>query len=75
MRDERTPDDSFFVILNAHWDGLDWVLPDGRFAERWTLVLDTAIPEPFPDPGSVLPLKAGTSYRVEGRSIVVLVRS
>ncbi len=38
---QRIIDDSFYVIFNAYGETLDFVLPDGPYAERWVVVLDT----------------------------------
>ncbi len=75
VRGERVPDDSFLVIFNAWDEALDFVLPDGRVAERWRLVLDTASEEPIIDPDLAPVIDAGNPRRIEGRSLVVLVRA
>ncbi len=74
MRGERIVDDTFFLVLNAHWGEIDWVLPAERFAASWELVLDTARADPFPDAGALDALKAGESFRVESHSLVLLRR-
>ncbi|MCU1491239.1 MAG: glycogen debranching enzyme, partial [Acidimicrobiaceae bacterium] len=71
LRGERITDDNFFIILNAHWDEIAWIVPDDRFAGEWQVVLDTALDEPFPPDGE-LSFPAEASYRVDGRSVVVL---
>ncbi len=71
---EHRVDASFFVIFNAWEEGLDWFLPDGRFASSWRLVLDTALDEPFVDQSESTLFTAGTARHVEGRSVVVFVR-
>ncbi len=74
VRGERTRDDSFFLVLNAHWGAIDFVLPDDRFGAVWTYVLDTASEKcPLPTPGSV-EVPAGASVSVEARSAVLLTR-
>ena len=73
-RGEPISDDSFFVILNAYWDAIEWVLPGGRFAVEWALVLDTALKAPFPDPPEAITFLAGAHYPLQGRSVVVLRR-
>ncbi|MDA8034949.1 MAG: glycogen debranching protein GlgX, partial [Actinomycetota bacterium] len=72
---EPASDDSLFVILNAYWDALSWVLPDGRFADEWTLVLDTALDQPFPEPTAAVAYAAGAAYPLQGRSVALLRRS
>ncbi|HVC25080.1 MAG TPA: glycogen debranching protein GlgX [Acidimicrobiales bacterium] len=71
---EAMRDDSFFLVLNAHWEPLDFVLPDERFGAVWTYVLDTAREKgSFPAQGSV-EVRAGAAVEVEARSVVVLTR-
>ena len=41
-RGEPVRDDSFLVLMNAHDQSVDFVLPDGPFGEAWTVQLDTA---------------------------------
>ena len=72
-RTEAAYDDSFFVVLNAYWEKIDFVLPDDRFGERWSYVLDTA-EEPSFAPPHLRVITSGTAMPVEGRSVVVLVR-
>jgi isoamylase len=66
-------DSDLHVMFNMFWDGLDFELPvvPGR---RWRLAVDTGQPSPhdIADPGSE-PDVSGNTYRVEGRSVVVLV--
>ena len=73
-RGEQAVDGSFFLILNAFWEKLEFVVPDGRFAQSWTPVIDTAREaDPFfDDPGARFSLKAGDRLVVEGRSVVLL---
>ncbi len=68
-RGERVVDDSFIVLVNAHLDAVDVVLPARRFGARWTVELSSAQPEAL-----------GTTYasremvRVEGCTLVLLRR-
>jgi glycogen operon protein len=60
-------DDSFYVIFNAHYEKLDYLLPPEHYGRNWIRILDTSrIPcEPCPHgPGSLV--------AVNGRCIVVL---
>jgi len=70
-RGERIIDDSFFVLLNAHSEPIDFRFPEEQWGERWDVVLDTAAP--LTEPGDRM-VKAGEELEVEGRSIVVLSR-
>ena len=67
-RDERgrvISDDSFLVVLNAHDEPLDWVLPS-HGGDRWHLVLDTS------ETVDVAEVGAGASVSIPPRSCVVL---
>lgn len=65
---QRIIDDSFYVIFNAHHEPLDFVLPDAKYGKQWTKIIDTSL-EDVEDKESY---NAGDSFKVEGRSIVVL---
>jgi isoamylase len=72
-RGDHLLDGSFFLILNAFWERLDFLVPDGRFANEWMRVLDTAREaDPFFDAESLPRLTAGDRVSVEGRSAVLL---
>ena len=66
-------DPDMHVMLNMHWDSLDYELPavPGR---RWHLAVDTNAPAPgdIVEAGQERPIAAAT-HRVTGRSIVVLI--
>jgi glycogen operon protein len=69
-RGERIVDESFCLLLNAHHEPMDFVLPDHAWGSQWALVLDTARP-PAGDGGV---RAAGQPVAVEARAIVVLQR-
>jgi len=66
-------DPDIHVMMNMYWEPLDMGVPmiPGR---QWTRVVDTSLPSPsdIADPGTEITC-SGSSYRVNGRSIVVLV--
>ncbi len=67
-RGEPVSDDNFYVIFNAYWEPLDFILPSNEWSEEWIKELDTA-------QGWIETeqrLKPDEVLRVEGRSIVVL---
>jgi glycogen operon protein len=39
---EHIADDSFLLLLNAHYEDVDFVLPDERYGNRWVVELTTA---------------------------------
>ncbi len=70
-RGGRLVDDSFLLLLNSHWEPVDFRLPDASYGERWTALIDTADPEGDPDESE---RKAGTTLTVDARSLVLLSR-
>jgi glycogen operon protein len=76
QRGEQELDGSFFLILNAFWEELEFVVPERRFAEQWSFVLDTAREQdPFFEDSSARPVvKPGDRIPVAGRSSVLLGR-
>ena len=69
-RGEPQPDDSFFLILNAHFENIDWTLPTMSAGERWRLLLDTDMNGNLV--GSFY--EDGGTYAAAPRSLAVLVR-
>jgi glycogen operon protein len=70
-RGEKVTDDSFYVLLNAHYEALPFTLPKGGWGQEWTLVLDTNEPAPNGDEQTY---RAGDEVPVESRSLKVLRR-
>jgi glycogen operon protein len=75
-RNEPIVDDSFYIIFNAHFEALDFKLPEKKFGKCWKKIWDTA------DPAACTASKenaasdcqpAGSSVKVADRSVVVLV--
>jgi glycogen operon protein len=66
-------DPDIHVMLNMHWDSLDFESP-GVPGRRWFRALDTAQPPPhdIPDHGAE-PEVAGNTYTLQARSVAVLV--
>jgi glycogen operon protein len=66
---EQITDDSFYVIFNAHYEGLEYKLPPAKYGKQWTKILDTSVncvgesPEIF---------HAEKTIKIEGRSVVLL---
>jgi isoamylase len=63
-------DDSFYVVLNAHDQPLDFVLPNGPWGESWLRLLYTD--EPVATEAG--PFPAGTALTLTGRSLMLLRR-
>jgi isoamylase len=68
---ERVSDDSFLLLFHAHYEDLDFALPDASYGQAWEAVLDTA----DPDVGDRTPHEAGEKLRRSGRSVLVLRRA
>ncbi|MGH8973753.1 MAG: glycogen debranching enzyme, partial [Acidimicrobiia bacterium] len=86
-RGDRITDDSFLVLFNAHHEHLHFKIPEGKFGERWVVMLDTDNLSPPPgDPGTSVvtawspewgegePVKSGDEVDVGARSLMVLRR-
>jgi isoamylase len=69
-RGHRVSDDSFVLCFNAHHEPIEFTLPPNEFGPVWTPVLDTAAGADEGD--EVQPVKAGTTIKLEARSIMVL---
>jgi glycogen operon protein len=74
-RGRHVVDDSFYVMSNAHSEAVEFVLPESKWGEQWTIALDTN------DSADHLAvdnlgrqLNAGEHLRVEGWSLVLLRR-
>jgi isoamylase len=69
-RGEHIVDDSFFILFNAHYEPIDFSLPDIGVSQEWTLEIDTATtgaPE-----GDARTVRTGENICVAARSVVVL---
>jgi isoamylase len=66
----RIVDDSFFLLLNAHYEPVEFALPAREFADAWKIVIDTAAE---PDASDESEVKAGGSIKVQGRGMMVLM--
>jgi len=65
-------DVNFLVLLNAHHERIDFVLPGLHPNSRWWFDLDTGRPD---EAVRSRDYAAGQSYPLEGRSFVVLIES
>jgi glycogen operon protein len=68
-------DDDLYVMINAYWEPLPFVIQEGR-PDEWRRVVDTSLASPADilDPGNGHPLTS-RSYDVRPRSVVVLERA
>jgi glycogen operon protein len=67
-RGERVTDDSFLMCFNAHDNVVDFVIPDGDYANAWAGAIDTADPRGV----STLEITAGEKISLDPRSLLVL---
>jgi glycogen operon protein len=68
---DRIIDDTLLLLINAHHDPIDFAMVAKRPTYRWERVFDTASPQPDPEP---VTYKAGTPYKLEGRSLALFRR-
>lgn len=73
LRGASQGDQDIYVMMNAYWKELEFHIQEGSPSE-WTRVIDTALPSPNDFSNSSRPLKT-SSYQVQARSVVVLLRS
>jgi isoamylase len=65
---QRGQDATLLMILNAHFDAVSFVLPEAAWGSSWSLLIDTNIP----DFDAAKSLKAGDTYLVTARSLLLL---
>jgi glycogen operon protein len=62
-------DESFLLLFNAHHEDHTFTLPDGVFADEWTLVFNTA-----DDDAAPVDIPAGETIEMVNHSLVLLRR-
>jgi glycogen operon protein len=68
---KRLRDASFLLLFNAHYEALDFVLPPASFGASWTIVVDTTTEVGERN----ATFTAGSTARVDARSVIVLTRA
>lgn len=68
---QRVIDESFLLFFNAHWELIEFILPNVLQDREWTVVIDTKEPH-FVQNGSTY--TGNKAVPVTGRSVVVLRR-
>jgi isoamylase len=72
-RGRRVEDDSFYVMFNAHNEPLEFVMPEPKWGERWTIALDTdQAADHIDDDQSGRELASGERVLVQAWSLVLL---
>ena len=72
---EPIRDNHFLLLVNAHSDAVQFVLPGADHADGWHVVIDTAASPSRPGTrpsGSAAVLPGGAPVDVTGRSVMVL---
>jgi len=63
-----TVDNDFILIFNAHYEPIQFTLPDESYGSRWKLVVDTHNPD-----GPELNYEAGFAIAAQSRSFMLLM--
>ncbi|MBM6699461.1 glycogen debranching protein GlgX [Bifidobacterium pullorum subsp. saeculare] len=64
----RMVDNDFILIFNAHYEPIQFTLPDERYGRKWRLIVDTYNPK-----GPELNYEAGFSIAAQARSFMLLI--
>ncbi len=73
-RGQPIRDDDFLMLINAHHEAIDFILPRYRGNKGWTRLIDTVLEEQAPQS---VDYPAATPYSLEGRSLALftIIRS
>ena len=69
LRGEQIVDDSFYLMFNAHYEGLEYKLPSKNWAKKWTKIIDTSENRMDTEGEEYQP---EDKVQVEARSVVLL---
>ena len=69
-RGQRITDDSFILMFNAHYEDIEFTLPDKSLGSKWEVLIDTT--EPLGYPAEKENIDAGGTKIVPARSTVML---
>jgi glycogen operon protein len=72
QRGEKIADDSFYVLFNAHYEPVAFMLPPASWGARWVKVFDTVTGE-FPDDEQSF--SAQEEISIDARSLTLLRRA
>nr|CRL69775.1 glycogen debranching protein GlgX [Mycolicibacterium malmesburyense] len=68
VRGQRIVDDSFVLCFNAHYEPIDFAMPEKKFGDSWVAVIDTSADTD----DEAEPVGAGQKVTVAARSVQVL---
>lgn len=71
-RPDGSPDDSFYIAINMHWESHELSLPKLPSGKSWRKLADTSLTVPFADEAEAEPLSA-LSVKLAPRSIAILI--
>ncbi|OZG69041.1 glycogen debranching protein [Bifidobacterium eulemuris] len=66
----RMVDNDFILIFNAHYEPIQFTLPDERYGRKWKLIVDTHNPK-----GPELNYEAGFAITAQSRTFLMLMGS
>jgi glycogen operon protein len=66
-RGEPIKGDTLLLLINAHWETIDFTLPSTKAEHSWQTMVDTLDPEAPPRV-----MKGGEKYPLHGRSLALL---
>jgi glycogen operon protein len=66
-RGEAVVGETLLLLLNGHWEPIDFTLPETRRGHIWDRLFDTADPQP-----ETARFRAGVQYTLKDRSVALL---
>jgi glycogen operon protein len=70
---KRGSESTLLLIFNAHYDVVDFKLPEVVGGRDWLRLIDTNVPEADEDPEEPVRLPFGDEYQVTGRSLLLFL--
>jgi glycogen operon protein len=66
----RIYDDALLLLVNAHYEPIQFTLPEGVAGFQWEVLVDTAVTNET----ALAPMAAGQRYSLQDRSLVLLIQ-
>jgi isoamylase len=70
---KRGSESTLLLVLNAHYDVVDFKLPEVTGGRDWERLIDTNLPDDDQDPEVPVRLEFGHEYQVTGRSLLLFL--